>query len=93
MQQNIGFAVANQVTPTEKMGTYGLSWIGIRSVAERAIVLLDKYGKEVLDEVETILRMVQAVTDRDFTALFAEINKASVDIPALISKIQEEFGI
>lgn len=85
--------MAEKMTATPMMGSVGLSWLDLKSYAEHLVHLLQTEGDTAIDAVDTAIRLVKAVTGRDFVAVFAALQQEQKDIQQIIAAVKAEFGI
>lgn len=86
-------ACVGSAPPTQTMASVGLSWDGILDVGQHVINLLESQGQLALGIVDNLVKMVAAVSGRDFLTVFALLNQTVVDVQALIAAIKAEFGL
>ena len=78
---------------TPKMGAVGLSWLDLKGYAQHLIHLLETEGDTAIDAVDTAIRLVKAVTDRDYPAIFLALQQEQKDVQAIIAAIRTEFNL
>lgn len=70
-----------------------LNWLSILGMAEHCVNILQSEGETVLDIVRGIMKMIQAVSERDLFTIFAQLNKTTADVNKVVDAIKKEFGI
>ena len=78
---------------TPVMGSVGLSWLDLKSYAQHLIHILQTEGNTAIDAVDTAIRLVKAVTNRDYVTVFAALQQEQKDIQQIIEAIRTEFGL
>jgi hypothetical protein len=78
---------------TEPMKTVGLSWINVNEYAEDVLGFIKDNGETSLDFVRTTIKLIKAVSGKDYPAITACLNQEKVDITALITAFETEFGL
>jgi len=85
--------MAEPMMATPTMAKVGVNWLDIKGFAEHLIHLLQTEGETAIDLVDTSIRLVQAVTGRDYVAIFAALQKGQRDVTEIIAAVKAEFGI
>lgn len=79
--------------PTPQMQAVGLSFGDVVDYAQQAVDILQKHGDAAVGLLRTGFKLWVAISGRDFLGIMTELNKAVVDVQALIKAIQDEFGV
>lgn len=100
MAKEMKAAAYAAMPPTEQMVAAGFGFPDLIGYATNAVDFLEKHAAgsiEILrDSVELLrtgFRMWGWISQRDFMSIMLELNKATVDVQALIQAIKDEFGI
>lgn len=78
---------------TKAMKAIGLTWLGVQEMVEHCINLLETEGETALDVVRGIMTLIRAVSERDYTTIFLQLNKTKADVMKIIEAIKTEFNL
>lgn len=79
--------------PTQAMQQVGLSFIDVIGYAKKSVQLLQEHGDEFIGMIDAGFRAFQAITGRNYPALFDALNDVNRNTRSVIDAIRQTFNI
>lgn len=78
---------------TPAMHKVGITFFDVEAYAQKVIDLVEKTGRQFVALLHDGFKLYQAVTEKDFAAIFAALSDAKDNGESIIAAIKEVFGI
>jgi hypothetical protein len=79
--------------PTATMLAVGLNFPDVLDIAQHCVNLLESQGRNAMEIVKNMLKLVKAVSGRDLPTIFTALGELRGDVAELAAAIRLEFGL